>query len=89
MAAATLRVHQNRFWVRAAEPESITRLDKISCPTLLITAVQDNPIIRRNAVLLQQHIPKVTWLTVDGVAHMPNMERAKQINGMIAAFLKK
>ncbi|MEO6036939.1 MAG: alpha/beta hydrolase [Saprospiraceae bacterium] len=89
MAYATFQVHKNLYWVRPAEPKSVTQLNTITCPTLIILSEKDNPIIECCADQLENAIPGTERVNIAGVAHMPNMERPNEVNRVIADFIKR
>lgn len=68
-------------------PPAADRLREVRAPTLVIAAELDQPVTIQRADLLAQVIPGARRITIPGVAHLPNMERPEEFNGVVLGFL--
>ncbi len=62
-------------------------LDKIKCPTLIITGDQDLVIPCHNSYILHKHIPASRLSVIPGGGHLFFMEQAEIFNEKITKFL--
>lgn len=93
-AAAMNRIPLERgtFAAPAAQPlnpAAAQRLGSIAVPTLIITGALDNPEILRAAGVMANEIQGAEQVTIEGTAHMPNMEQPEAFNRAVLAFLKQ
>ncbi|MEQ4208899.1 alpha/beta hydrolase [Actinopolymorpha sp. B17G11] len=70
---------------RAERRDYVDMLARISVPTLVVVGSADEFTPVSDARLIQERIPDATLAIVDGVGHMPNLERPGEFN---AAFEK-
>lgn len=73
--------------VNPLDPPAIQRLSEISCPVLVIDSTLDHPEMARAARLIQEQIPGAIHKTIDGAAHLPNMEKPDDFNHILLDFL--
>jgi pimeloyl-ACP methyl ester carboxylesterase len=69
-------------------PPAAQRLGSITAPALIITGALDNPEIRRIGGVMAAEIPNARQVTIEGAAHVPNMEKAAEFNRAVLAFLE-
>ncbi len=72
---------------RGLEPAAVPRLGDIRAPTLVILGDLDVPIIHDIAELLVREVAEARLATITGVAHMVNMEKPEEFNGVLLEFL--
>ena len=72
---------------RGLEPAAVSRLGDIRAPTLVILGDLDVPIIHDIAELLVREVAEARLATITGVAHMVNMEKPEEFNGVLLEFL--
>jgi len=89
MATATLKTHKFLHWTRLAEPPASQRLNSIAAPTLIIIAEKDNYRISKNAEALKNGISQSKIVTINSVAHLPNLEKPVEFNGIFLGFIKE
>ena len=70
------------------EPSAITRLEEIRAPTLAIVGDQDVPAIREITDLIATRVPGARKHVIASAAHLPNMERPGEFNGVVLDFLR-
>ena len=73
---------------RAERPDYLDMLSRIAVPTLVAVGSDDEFTPVSDAQLMADRIADCTLVVIDGAAHMPNLERPKQFNAALAAFLK-
>ncbi|MBP7147539.1 MAG: alpha/beta fold hydrolase [Acidobacteria bacterium] len=71
----------------ALAPPAVGRLAEISVPTLVIEGELDCEDIHRIGRLIERRVPGARRVVIRGVAHMPNLERAAEVNGLLRSFL--
>lgn len=74
---------------QSLEPPAIERLHEIRVPTLIITGDLDTPKTLAAARVLAEKIGGAESFTLEGTAHLPNMERPADFNERVLSFLKK
>ena len=62
------------------------RLDEISVPTLAVVGEYDVPDVHMIAERLEREIG-ATRVTIDGAAHLPNLEQPREFDDLVLAFL--
>jgi pimeloyl-ACP methyl ester carboxylesterase len=96
-AAAMNRVPvQNRTWLVAdlqplspLDPPAVSRLGDITCPALIIDSTLDHPETRRAAAVLADSMQHARRATIEGAAHVPNMEQPEEFNRIVLDFLSE
>ncbi|MEZ4711558.1 MAG: alpha/beta fold hydrolase [Caldilineaceae bacterium] len=73
--------------VERLEPPAIGRLGDIDAPTLAIAADLDMPDLLDAAELMATQIPRAQKVVMQGAAHLPNMEKPAEFNGVVLGFL--
>lgn len=69
------------------EPPAIDRLSEIKVPALIIAGDLDAPPSLARAELLAKNIPHAKSVTINGTAHLPNMEKPEEFNKQVQWFL--
>lgn len=87
MNRIALSAPQNLGTERGLEPPAILRLAEIQVPTLIITGDLDTPATLAAARVLAGKIKGAQAVTINGTAHLPNMERPEEFNSRVLAFL--
>lgn len=70
------------------EPPATDRLPDVQAPTLLVVGDEDQPRIFAAADLLEKELPNARKVIMHGTAHVPNMERPEEFNGIVLNFLQ-
>ena len=70
------------------EPPAADRLHNVHSPTLLIVGDEDQPRVFAAVDLLEKELPNARRIVMHGTAHLPNMERPGEFNGLVLEFLK-
>lgn len=71
------------------DPPAIGRLGEIRVPTLVMIGDGDQPAVIEKSQQLAREIPHAEFLEFKGVAHLPSMERAEDVNQTIEHFSRK
>jgi pimeloyl-ACP methyl ester carboxylesterase len=71
------------------EPAAVDRLGEINVPTLVIVGDYDTLRSLVQADLLAKNIPNAQKLIMQGVAHLPNMEKPGEFNRHVLSFLNR
>ncbi len=66
---------------------ALGRLAQIKVPTLIVVGTRDVVDIQRIADTLQAGIPAAHKITLEGVGHLPNLERPAEFERLLRAFL--
>lgn len=74
---------------RPLRPPAIGRLDEITVPTLVVVGTLDVPDIDQIAHLIDQRIVGAERVYILDVAHMVNMEKPTEFNGVLIPFLER
>jgi len=74
---------------RVLDPPAIGRLEEIDVPTLAVVGTLDVPDIDRLAPLIDQQVPGSERIYIPDVAHMVNMEKPAEFNGVLLEFLER
>ena len=70
------------------EPPAADRLHNIHAPALLVVGDEDQPRTFAAADLLANELPNTRKVVMHGTAHLPNMERPEEFNGLVLEFLQ-
>lgn len=62
-------------------------LASLDLPVLVVTGTQDMPQFRENALLLDEHAPQSTVVTVPGAGHLPLLEEPAVCSRVLSDFL--
>lgn len=79
-AAAALRA-------RAQRPDYRDLLTRVAVPTLVVVGADDTYTPVSDAKAMHAVLPDSTLHVIDGAAHMPNLERPEEFNGILGEFL--
>jgi 3-oxoadipate enol-lactonase len=88
MITNNLRRHWGEQWSREQRPPSGERLEKITCPTLLVKGECDVLDIIAIVDLLSKKLPDSRTVEIKGVAHTLTMEKPEEFNKAAIDFLK-
>jgi 3-oxoadipate enol-lactonase len=69
------------------QPPAYGRLGEIQVPTLVIVGADDQPLIVQTADILASQIPGARKVVMEGLAHVPNMEKPAEFNQIVVGFL--
>jgi 3-oxoadipate enol-lactonase len=72
---------------RLLEPPAATRLGELTAPTLVVVGDLDVPDFPRIADRLAAEAPRARVVTLNGVAHLPALERPELFGELVLAFL--
>jgi pimeloyl-ACP methyl ester carboxylesterase len=72
---------------RDLEPPASGRLREIATPTLVIVGDLDQPDIIESSKMLAGEVPGARLTMMEGVAHLPNMEKPDEFNRLVLEFL--
>ena len=82
---------QGGFMVAEAaplNPPAAGRLQDVEVPTLILVGSDDHPEVHRAADELSASIPYAQRGTLEGTAHLPNMEAPESFNEVVLSFLQ-
>nr|WSY53208.1 alpha/beta hydrolase [Streptomyces sp. NBC_00886] len=79
-AAAALRA-------RAQRPDYRSLLTRVNVPSLVVVGADDTYTPVSDAEAMHAALPDSTLHVIDGAAHLPNLERPKEFNGILGEFL--
>jgi 3-oxoadipate enol-lactonase len=91
--AMTIRSYEQQLAVgdevKAVWPErpAEERLVEIGVPTLVVVGSEDVDDIKQMAEKLAAEIPGARLETIDGVGHLPSLERPDELNRLLLGFL--
>jgi pimeloyl-ACP methyl ester carboxylesterase len=68
-------------------PDLGARLGKIACPALVLVGELDVTDIHELADVIDRGIPRTRRATIDGAAHLPQLERPEEFNRLVLDFL--
>jgi pimeloyl-ACP methyl ester carboxylesterase len=70
------------------DPPAADRLSEIQAPSLVVVGDSDQPFTLAAADLLASELPNARKVVMRGTAHLPNMERPEEFNGIVLEFLE-
>ena len=73
--------------VNPIDPTAISRLAELQCPVLVVDSDLDHPEVRQASELMVEDIPNATYVTIEGAAHLPNIEKPDAFNRAVLSFL--
>ena len=88
-----IAVQNGTFFIADSEPVNplsplaIERLQEIQCPVLVINSTLDHPVVAEAAEIMLRQIPDARRKTIEGAAHLPNMEKPEAFNRIVLDFL--
>ncbi len=74
---------------RYIDPPAVQQLDRISLPTLIITAEYDIEFCREIADLMEQKIPNTEKVDIPDATHFMLMEKPEEFNKIVFDFLSE
>ena len=77
----------NPFLERELKPPAAGRLAEIRAPTLVLVGSRDVADIQRIGDLVAEQVPGARKETVEGAAHIVNMEKPEEFNRLLLDFL--
>jgi pimeloyl-ACP methyl ester carboxylesterase len=69
-------------------PDAFQRLGEVAVPSLVICGDMDFPHIQERSRRAAEMMPKATHHVLAGGAHVPSLDRPKDVTGLIAAFIQ-
>ncbi|MFJ9244482.1 alpha/beta fold hydrolase [Streptomyces sp. NPDC101776] len=81
-AAAALRA-------RAQRPDYRDLLTRVSVPALVVVGADDTYTPVADAEAMHAALPDSTLHVIEGAAHLPNLERPEEFNGILGKFLAR
>ncbi|KPI09439.1 hypothetical protein OK074_3245 [Actinobacteria bacterium OK074] len=72
---------------RAQRPDYSDLLTRVTVPTLVVVGRDDTFTPVSDAEAMHTALPNSTLSVIEGAAHLPNLERAGEFNGVLGAFL--
>jgi 3-oxoadipate enol-lactonase len=88
MELENLKINTDGYDSVQLDPPAFGRLHQIRVPTLIIIGDGDQPSLVTTASKLAREIPNAQLHEMQGVAHVPSMERAEEVNRAIEKFLE-
>jgi pimeloyl-ACP methyl ester carboxylesterase len=70
------------------DPPAVTRLEDLSCPTLIIAGSLDHPEVLRAADEMADRIPRARRVIFEGSGHVPSYEQPAHFVRHLLEFLK-
>jgi 2-hydroxy-6-oxonona-2,4-dienedioate hydrolase len=70
------------------DPPTVTRLEEVSCPTLIIVGSLDHPEVRRAADEMAARLPNARKVVFEGSGHVPSYEQPDDFIQQLLQFLK-
>jgi pimeloyl-ACP methyl ester carboxylesterase len=74
---------------RAERPDYRALLTRVTVPALVVVGTDDEYTPVADAEAMHAALPDSTLRVIEGAAHMPNLERPAEFNGVLGAFLTK
>jgi pimeloyl-ACP methyl ester carboxylesterase len=87
MALATAEVWNPESVVKELDPPAFGRLGEIRARTLVVVGSLDMPGILEIAAAVEKNVEGADVVTVEGAAHMVNMEKPEEFNRVLLGFL--
>ena len=80
-------LRQAPFTLEQPGESAMERLHGLTAPTLVIWGTLDFPHIQLRSQWIAETIPNAKSFTMDGCAHLPNLEQSAQFNSAVANFI--
>jgi len=74
---------------RAERPDYRELLTRVTVPALVVVGADDEYTPVSDAEAMHAALPDSTLQVIDAAAHMPNLERPEEFNGVLADFLRR
>jgi pimeloyl-ACP methyl ester carboxylesterase len=93
LAMNRIPINQNTFFlgdmqpVNPLDPPAITRLENVTCPTLIAAGSFDNPEVLRAADEMAARIPHARKHIFEGCGHVPTYEKPEDFTQVLMDFL--
>jgi pimeloyl-ACP methyl ester carboxylesterase len=87
MIEGTLKPPENTGEALEPDPVSADRLGDVEVPALVLVGSFDQPEMIESAKEISSRIPHAKLVEMEGVAHLPNMERPEEFNRIVLEFL--
>ena len=87
-------IAQNTFFVADSQPvdpldpPAVARLEKVSCPTLIVVGALDHPELLRAADEMAARIPDARKVILEESGHVPSYEQPEEFTRQLLAFLQ-
>ncbi len=72
---------------RIVSPPASQRLSEITKRTLLIVGSEDSKPIKELAKVLEEGIPRIEKVEINGTGHLPNLDKPDEFNKIILEFI--
>ncbi len=88
-------VMQKTFFVADTQPlqplvpSALTRLEQVTCPTLVVVGSLDHSEVLRAAEEMSARIPHARKVTLEGTGHVPSYEKPKDFLLQLLKFLRE
>jgi pimeloyl-ACP methyl ester carboxylesterase len=89
MAMGTAENWNRESVVKELDPPAMGRLAEISAPVLVVVGDLDMPGILEIADAIDENVSGTEVVVMSGAAHMVNMEKPEEFNGIVLEFLAK
>lgn len=95
LAMNHISVAQKTFFAADAQPidpldpPAITRLEAVTCPTLIVAGSLDHPELLRAADEMTARIPNARKVVLEGSGHVPSYEQPDTFAALLLDFLQK
>lgn len=89
MELENLKIDTEDYESAMLEPPAIGRLKEVRVPTLIILGMGDQPSVVETGQLAAREIPNAQLLELEGVGHVPSMEKAGEVNRAVEGFLTR
>jgi pimeloyl-ACP methyl ester carboxylesterase len=70
------------------DPPAFERLGEVTAPTLVIVGTEDADVIRAGCEATATRVPDARLVTIEGSAHLPNLEAPDLFTAALAEFLE-
>lgn len=87
MELENLKIDTNDYKSAPLEPPALGRLGEVHVSTLVIVGTGDQPSVVRNSETQAREIAGAEFLELEGVGHLPNLERVGKVNRALEGFL--
>lgn len=87
MAIENMKRHQLKYWPKFQDTPTLSRVGELKMPVRVMVGELDNLVIKIIADSLKAGVKDIRVTTINGTAHMPNMEKPMVVNKLIRDWL--